>query len=89
MTPPLALLPFRLETRFGQGAAGPELWVRIYPSQISIDGHDPRLSPDELDAGKRYWTGIWEATTVEEEKTPWRALADAFGRSGRPTSRRS
>ena len=72
-------MPFRLETRFGQGAAGPELWVRIYPSQISIDGHDPRLSPDELDAGKRYWAGIWEATTVEEEKTPWRALADAFG----------
>ncbi len=79
MTPPLVLLPFRLETRFGQGAAGPELWVRIYPSQISIDGHDPRLSPDELDAGKRYWTAVWEATDGEEEKTPWRALADAFG----------
>ena len=79
MTPPLVLLPFRLETRFGEGDAGPELWVRIYPSQISIDGHDPRLSPDELDAGKRYWTAVWEATTVEEEKTPWRALADAFG----------
>jgi hypothetical protein len=79
VTPPLVLLPFRLETRFGQGAAGPELWVRIYPSQISIDGHDPRLSPDELDAGKRYWAGVWEASTLEEEKTPWRALADAFG----------
>ena len=32
-----------------------------------------------MDAGKRYWTALWEATTVEEEKTPWRALADAFG----------
>ena len=79
MTPPLVLLPYRLETRFGQSLGGPQLWVRIYPSQISIDGHDPRLSPDEMDAGKRYWTAVWEATTVEEEKTPWRALADAFG----------
>src|SRR5207302_3295688 len=58
VTPPLVLLPYRLETRFGQSLGGPQLWVRIYPSQISIDGHDPRLSPEEMDAGKRYWTAV-------------------------------
>jgi hypothetical protein len=33
---PVLLLPFRLETRFVQGQP-PELLVRVYPSQISID----------------------------------------------------
>ena len=31
---PILFLPFRLETRFGQGPGGPELWVRVYPDQI-------------------------------------------------------
>ena len=76
---PIVFLPFRLETRFGDGQAGPELWLRVYPSQISIDAHDPRLSPDEDEAGRRYWDQVWAAATLADEKPAWRALAAMFG----------
>ena len=49
-THPLALLPVRLETRFAARPDGTsELRVRIYPDQIHIDAHDPRLSAEEID----------------------------------------
>jgi len=42
---PLLLLPVHLETRFVDSPAGlSELWVRIYPDQISINTHEPELT---------------------------------------------
>jgi hypothetical protein len=53
-THPLALLPVRLETRFVARPDGTsELRVRVYPDQIHIDAHDPRLSTEEIAWGQR------------------------------------
>ncbi|MGN6274765.1 MAG: hypothetical protein ACTHNP_02395 [Solirubrobacterales bacterium] len=95
---PLALLPLRIETRFatvgGEGgprrivthggeAPHPQLWVRIYPDECSIDTFEPTLSTTELENAKRYWMGIWRAGGVEgDERAAWRDLVGAHG-SGR------
>ena len=49
---PLLLLPVRLETRFDAGNTA--LRVRVYPDDIHVDAHDPRLSADEVADGRRY-----------------------------------
>ena len=48
---PLLLLPVRLETRF----SGDDLKIRIYPDQIHLDDHAPRLTDRE--AGSASPTG--------------------------------
>lgn len=80
-TLPILLLPVRLETRFIDGANGPELWVRIYPDQVAIDTHEPELTEAEQTAGKAYWNALWRAgkSALDQEKIAWRKLATAFG----------
>ncbi len=75
---PVLLLPVRLETRFGTGPGGPELWVRIYPDQISVDTHEPALTAEEQTAGSAYWGAIGNADT-ESQKAAWRTLVAQFG----------
>lgn len=79
---PLLLLPVRLETRFMDvGDGGSELWVRLYPDQISVDGHQPELTADEIAAGQAYWAAVGRAGSPpdpEALRAPWRALAGAF-----------
>jgi hypothetical protein len=86
---PILLMPVRLETRFKTavnprtGAAVPQLWVRIYPDDCSIDSFDETLTETELANGKSYWTSFWQAGGVEEqERSAWRVLASRHG-SGR------
>ena len=81
---PLALLPLRIETRFGSGDDGrPQLWVRVYPDDCSIDTFEPDLSTNEVENAKRYWMRIWRAGGVEgDERAAWRDLVAAHG-SGR------
>lgn len=60
-THPLLLLPVRLETRF----EGTDLKIRLYPDQIHLDAHDPRLTDDELAYAKRFWRHRHKATTAD------------------------
>jgi hypothetical protein len=77
-TVPIALLPVRIETRFMQDAT--ELRVRIYPDPLHIDTHEPELAPEEVAAGRSYWTARW-ATPADSKRTAaaWAELARAFG----------
>jgi hypothetical protein len=68
---PVLLLPLRLETRF----LGNDLWVRIYPDQIFVDAHDPRLTPAEREAGEM----VRDASSDEDKRSAWRELARRFG----------
>jgi hypothetical protein len=78
---PILFLPFRLETRFGQGPGGPELWVRVYPDQIAIDTHEDPLTPQESADGDAYWTAVGKVVGGDPEglKRPWRDLAARHG----------
>jgi len=65
---PVLLLPVRLETRF----LGNDLWVRIYPDQICVDMHEPKLTKEELEVSQRY-------KSREPDPNEWRRLAQQFG----------
>ncbi len=79
-THPLALLPVRLETRFvGRPDGTSELRVRVFPDQIHIDAHDPRLSAEEVAWGERYWNLQWRAGSEGPRlRSAWRMLTDRF-----------
>ena len=98
-TAPFVLFPVRLETRFGaarpdQGGdqpggdgavagATPQLWVRVYPDDCSIDTFEADLTATELSNVKRYWQGVWRAAGDEGmERAAWADLVAAHG-SGR------
>jgi hypothetical protein len=78
---PALLLPVRIETRFATEGAQPELWVRVFPDQIAVDSHDPRLTDAEVKAGHRYWRALWHAGTADEDaaRGAWQSLAQRFG----------
>ncbi len=80
---PLLLMPVRLETRFADSPTGSELWVRVYPDQIMVNGHHPRLSDAELAAGNSYWLAVWLAGDPPPDRdavlAPWRGLVTRYG----------
>jgi hypothetical protein len=49
---PVVLLPVRVHTAWLEPTT---LAVRILPSELSVDRHDPRLTPLELTLGQAYW----------------------------------
>jgi hypothetical protein len=53
-TAPILLLPLRLEVHW----TSTELLVRIYPDDIGVNAHDPRLTAAETAAGQAYWTAV-------------------------------
>lgn len=64
---PVTLLPVRLETRFvtpPNGSAPTELRIRVYPDQVHVDAHEPRLTPAEVAAGQVYWRNRWNPQTA-------------------------
>lgn len=57
-----------------------ELWIRIYPDDISLHTHEDRLSQDEYDAAFNYWVEVWRAGSDSNlELGAWRALAGSYG----------
>jgi hypothetical protein len=75
---PVALLPVRLEARFFDSAR--ELRVRIYPDQIHVDAHEPRLTAAERDAGVAYWQQRCATPNpAQRGSDAWGALAGQFG----------
>ena len=63
---PITLLPVRIETRFAGTAAAPQLQVRLYPDDVHVDQHDPRLTRGEAAAAKRYWTSVRAGTAADQ-----------------------
>ncbi|MFZ3165988.1 MAG: hypothetical protein WA130_00120 [Candidatus Methanoperedens sp.] len=80
---PLLLLPLRLETRFAN--SGTELWIRVYPDEISIHTHETALTASEIKAGSYYWRCLWESKTshpddfATQRKKAWSQVANRFG----------
>jgi len=78
---PILLLPVRLETRFMKSAAGAdELWVRVYPDEISVASFEAQLSRSEVEAAERFWADEWRASTDEGRRLgTWRVLRQSVG----------
>jgi len=80
---PLLLVPVHIQTRFVSGENGsPQLWVRIYPDQISVNSHEAQLTSQEIADGQAYWNSLWEAgnppPAIDSAKAPWRTLASLY-----------
>jgi hypothetical protein len=73
---PIALLPIRIETRFGAQDGKPCLRVRVYPDEIAADSHEPELTETERDAGVSFWTAGWDPANEPEA---WRSLVAFAG----------
>jgi len=58
---PFLLMPVRIETRFVTGGISPELWLRIYPDEISVHTHEKLLTETEVTKGEAYWLAFFEA----------------------------
>lgn len=77
---PIVLLPVRVETRYVQvEAGGRELLVRVWPDQVHVDAHDPRLTHAEAEAGRQFWLADWRCGTDQDRRRrAWSALAERF-----------
>lgn len=78
---PVALLPVRIETRFG--ANGDSLDIRIFPDQIHLDAHEPEFTVDEREGATWYWEQRWpQLDDPALGAAAWDALSGRF-RPGR------
>jgi hypothetical protein len=82
---PFLLFPVRIETKFTKIESNNELWVRIFPDDISIQTHEKNLTVDEISAGHTFWTKVWESrneadeTIKNESKGAWNVLSNRYG----------
>src|SRR6185503_904977 len=65
-TLPVALLPVQVQTRYVTRAGNPQLLVRVYPDELHLDAHEPRLTAAEVAWGKKAWQLAWPANRSEE-----------------------
>ena len=84
---PILLFPLRIETRFKRVQVVErtlfQLWVRVYPDDVTVDTFEDLLADVELKNAKIYWTNIWKAGGNEGEmRAAWEALVSSHG-SGR------
>jgi hypothetical protein len=85
---PLVLLPVRLETRFLRASDGisEDILIRIYPDDLHLDRHEPKLTADELEWGEVFWKAMTAANQNADaekkergRKEAWAQLATRFG----------
>lgn len=63
-----------------EAALADELWVRVYPDDVSIDTHEGALTDAEVAEGRRFWVEHQAAAGDERlKKGAFRALAARFG----------
>ena len=74
LSEPLVLLPLRLQTKW----AGTTLTVRIYPGDLHVDRHDPRLTAEEQDLAATYWA-TKNAPGAQQDSQAWQDLARKAG----------
>lgn len=84
---PILLFPLRIETRFKRVQVLErtlfQLWVRVYPDDITVDTFEDLLADVELKNAKTYWTNIWRAGGNDgENRAAWETLVSSHG-SGR------
>jgi len=80
---PILLMPVRIETRFKQVDGADELWLRIYPDEISVTSFEENLTEDEWRNTRAYWAQRWAAGGSEgEHRSAWKSLVKSHG-SGR------
>ena len=78
---PIVLLPVRLETRyFAADTTHYELRVRIFPDDIHIHQHQPRMTQGEADEGRRYWeTRLNHGPGSDATLAAWHVLCERVG----------
>jgi hypothetical protein len=69
---PVLFLPARIETRFIDLDSGSELWVRVFPDQISVNSFEPELTDQEVTDGGRY-------RDAGNSADAWKTLASLYG----------
>jgi len=77
---PLVLLPLRIETRFKTIEGIPELWIRVYPDTIHVDGHEKELTDEEVEWGQYFWTQYHATGATEDDRASvWTQLTERYG----------
>lgn len=84
---PILLFPLRIETRFKTIASPDErdgvsqqLWVRVYPDDISVNTFEEIPSEIEISNTRVYWTNIWKSGGIDSEKrAAWQSLVKSHG----------
>lgn len=76
---PILLFPVRLETKFMAG--GKELWVRVFPDDITVETHEAELTKDEVLEGRRLLFEFQKARIVaaQSEVAPLNTLKSSLG----------
>jgi len=65
---PILLFPVRLETKFKHVDSGnPQLWLRVFPDDIAIETHEPNLTFEEFEDGRRFFEELWKAEFHENK----------------------
>lgn len=87
---PFLLFPLRMETRFKTVNDQPQLWVRVYPDECSVDSFEPLLSRKEVNNAARFWAEYYSAgkpadpanpgdKVIDRQKAAWALLVKAHG----------
>lgn len=74
---PVMLIPVSVQTRYDDATT--RLMIRIYPDVLHGYTHDPGLTVNEIDEGKRYWS--LRFSDPADAQSPWTQIARPFGPS--------